>query len=387
MKDFNIWLGEEEKIIVFSNTDKYNNVTVHLKNINGDVIYKTDSIFTKGVSFWYKVNISLKELKTIFVELYSGDNLIQKNEVYIDKQLSIYVDIKLGLGDFMWVTPFIRKLSNLYNKKVDVYGFSIYQEFLKNNPYVNNFYDRTKFNKEEINAKNENFDVFYEQTGYPYFYSDLRQLACKSAGITLKEEECDLDYIPYEYIEIKELPKDYVVINPRLMYPERTFNHDEQWQELVDLINDLGIPVVTIGVGPSSHHKNLKIRNGVNLVYDERQNNLSQTWHIINNSKCFITFDTGMYIFAGTTDTNILLIGWTCDPWFHQPIRKGDRNYKFHTVRGNCEIYCTTDPKSNIAEYGTIKKMHKSNYCILDKNYKCIPSPKMIVNKLKEIYE
>ena len=290
----------------------------------------------------------------------------------------------MGVGDFMWTSPFIRKLFNIYNRKVDIYGYPNYEEFIQNNPYVNNFYDKTKYSKEDINNKNENFDVFTD-FGVSYFYSDLRQLACKSAGMNLKEEELEIDYVPDEYIEIEGLPEKYVVINPRIIKPERTFKNGEDWQKLVDKINDLGIAVVAIGVGPSEHYNKLNIKNGLNMIYDDRQNSLSQTWHIINKSECFITFDTGIYVFAGTTDTNILLNGWTCDPWFHQPVRKGSRDYKFHTIRGNCPIYCTTDPKINVDTYGTIMKMHKSNKCVLNKGYECVPTVEMNIDKLKEI--
>ena len=384
MKDFNIWLDDDERILIYSNTDRYTKVLVFFKNDESKILYNTESSFAKGLSFWYKLNFPLEKGKKFFVELYSDDILIQINEIYVGKQLSIFVDKNLGVGDFMWVTPFMKKLHNIYGKKLDVYGYTKYEEFLKNNPYMNNFYDRSKYNKDDINNKNENFDVFYD-FGVPYFYSDLRQLACKSAGITLKDEECELDYIPDEYIKIENLPEYYIVINPRIIKPERTFKDIKDWQRLVDMINDLGIAVVAIGVGPSEHYENLNIKNGLNMVYDDRQNSLSQTWHILNKSQCFITFDTGIYILAGSTDTNILLNGWTCDPWFHQPIRKGDRNYKFYTVRRDCDVFCTTDPKTNVKLLDTIKVMHKSNKCVLNKDYECLPTIQMIVHKLKKI--
>ena len=183
MRDFNIWLGDDEKIMIQSKSDKYSKVTVFFKNIDGEEIYKTDSNFTNDASYWYKVNTSLKELKRIIIEIYSNDILIQSDEISEkyetlsspknqEKQLSIFIDKDMGVGDFMWVTPFVRKLYNIYGRKLDVYGYPKYEEFVKNNPYVNNFYDRSKYNKEDINDRNENFDVFYDY-GVPYFYSDL----------------------------------------------------------------------------------------------------------------------------------------------------------------------------------------------------------------------
>ncbi len=381
MKNFKIWF-EDQKFHITTLSNNYNNKStlVLFKNSDGDVLYETNSVFEKDITVWYKLFISPKELKRITVEIYSNDVLIESKEIQ-ENQLSIYVDKELGVGDFMWATPFIRKLSNIYNRKLDIYCYPKYNEFLKNNPYINNIYNRSEYYS-DIN--NENFEIFYDH-GTPYFYSDLRQLACKSAGMTLKDDECDLDYIPDEYIEIENLPDNYVVINPRIDHKERTFKNVEDWQKLVNSINELGFSVVAIGVGPSEHYDKLNIKNGLNMIYDDRQNSLSQTWHIINNSQCFITFDTGIYVFAGTTDTNILLNGWTCDPWYHQPIRNGSRDYKFFTVRGDCPIYCTSDPKSNVDQFGTINIMHKSNECILNTNYACTPTVEMVVDKLSKI--
>ena len=370
------------------------------------LLYQSVSNFNNN-TFWFSTGKKLMYMHGVKIEIIQNDNLIEskiilhenkllnnehninnKFENYISKKISknvsIYIDIELGLGDFMWVTPFIRKLYNIYNKKIDIYGYFYYKEFLKNNPYVNNFYIKDNFSLNEINDNNENF-IVYNDIGVPYLYSDLRQLSAKSANITLKDDELELDYIPDDFIDIPELPNNYVLINPRIDHIERRFNNNNDWQILVDLLNDRNIPVVAIGVGPSKHYTDINIRNGVNLIYDDRQSNLSQTWHIINNSDVFITFDTGMYVFAGTTDTNILLNGWNCDPWFHQPIRKNDRNYKFATVRGYCPFYCTTDPRSNIVEHDTTKLLHVTNRCVLNINYNCKPTPKMIVDKLDSL--
>jgi len=381
VKNFNIVVNPDGMVLIRSYSNDIDLVTVVFKDNKDKVIYSTLSKFRKDLIVWYKIEHDINEIS---LEIYHKNLLIQKDKLEIVKQLSIFVDKELGVGDFMAVTPFIRKLYNIYNRKVDVYGYPQYENFLKNNPYVNNFYNRLLYNKEDINNKNDNFNVF-EDVGVAYFYSDLRQLAAKDAKITLREEELGLDYFPDDYIDIKDLPNDYVCINPRLIYPDRTFRDKYDWQRLVDKINDKGIYVVAIGVGPSEHYDNLDIKLGVNLVYDERQNSMSQTWHIINKSKCFITFDTGIYILAGTTDTNILLNGWTTDPWFHMPFRKGSRYYKFYTIRGNCDIYCTSDPKTNVDVFGTIKLMHKSNECVLNKNHECIPTVDMIVDKLIKI--
>lgn len=370
------------------------------------ILYRTVTEFNNN-TFFYTTNKNFFDIKRMKVEIYYQNHLIKdsilnftnikfdENDIdnifnnYInkkrtDKQVSIFILKELGLGDFMCATPLIRKLYNIYNKKIDIYGYKKYYEFIKNNPYINNFYISNDFNLNEIESKNENFTIFSE-VGAPYIFSDIKQLVSKTAGITLKEEELELDYTPDEYIKIDELPENYVLINPRIDCIDRRFRKNEEWQLLVDLLNERNISVVAIGVGPSDHHINLNIKNGLNLIYDERQNSLSQTWHIINRSKAFVTFDTGMYIFAGTTNTNILLNGWNSDPWFHQSYRNGSKEYKFSTVRGYCPFYCSNNPMKSAIELGSIRNLHKTNICALNINYNCIPDPNMIINKLIEL--
>jgi hypothetical protein len=366
-------------------------------NINAQIsIYKCDNendhddllklIYQNNLEFnnnelWISTYENINTIAGIKVFILCNNTLIKKYFNFKQKSISVYFYNKLGLGDAIWTTPFIRKLSKLYDRKIDIYGYEEYRDFFKNNIYVGNYYNNSHYNINLIDKNNDNFIIFKEYDT-PYIYSDLRQLSASSIGMTLKEEELELDYFPEKYIDI-DLPKDYILINPRSNLKGRSYSL-ENYQKLVDMINNYGVPVVTIGVEPSEHHK-LNIKNGVNLVFDNRQNSLSQTWHIINNSKVFITFDTGIYVFAGTTDANILLNGWNCDPWYHQPYRNGSRNYKFSTVRGDCDIYCCTDPKSNILINNTIKLLHVSNDCILNIDYKCIPTPEQIIEKLKII--
>lgn len=392
---------EDNKIFI-KYDDKLNSIVSIYKwePISNDIslLYETVAIFNNN-ELWFSPGLKLKDLKGIKIQI-KVSNKIFKDEYFIfdtifeqykeytnilfNKPVSIYIEKDLGLGDIMWISPLIRKLHHIYNKKIKIYGHNKYKEFFKNNPYITSFHNKYEYDLIFIENENENFNVFTD-SGIQYFYSDLRQLAAKSAGITLKEDELELDYIPDEYIDIPELPKDYILINPRNDSECRKLSYND-WQTIIDLLNDKGIPVVTIGVGPSAHHTDLKIKNGLNLVFDEKQNSLSQTWHIINKSKIFVTFDTGIYVFAGTTNTELLLIGWNCDPWFHQPYRNGGRNYKWSTVRGNCPFYCTTDPRTNLVKLNSIKNLYITDSCALNINYKCLPSPHQIFEKIIEKY-
>jgi len=305
---------------------------------------------------------------------------------YNKKPVAVYVWHELGMGDQIAITPLIRKLYNIYGEKITLFTptpyFEFIKEFFKNNPYIEKHIKVGDENSENY----EKFIVFHNNWN-DYYYSDLRQLAANGAGFTLKEEEMDLDYFPDSYINIDELPEKFVCINPYISGIDRTWER-EKWQELVDRLNGDGIFVVSIGKGIENvNYYNLDIKLGIDLCNKECQNNLSQTWHIINKSEFFVSFDSGIFIFAGTTDTHIIQIGWYGDPYYHMPMRKGIRGYKYDHIRGECDVYCLTDPKFDLYLLGTIMAKHKVQTCVLDKNWICKPSPEKVYLKIKELYK
>lgn len=309
---------------------------------------------------------------------------------YTRKPVAVYVWHELGLGDNIFITPLIRKLYNIYDEKVTLFTpthhFNLVTEFFKNNPYIEKHLRVGDTDETYPIDRYENF-IVYHNNWNDYYYSDLRQLAANGAGITLKEEEMDLDYFPDSFINIDVLPKKFVCINPYISGIDRNWER-EKWQDLVDRLNNDGIYVVCIGKGVENvHYYNLDIKLGVNLCNKECQNNLSQTWHIINKSEFFVSFDCGIFTLAGTTDTYIIQIGWYGDPYYHMPMRKGIRWYKYDYIRGECDVYCLTDPKFDLNEWGTITQKHIVQKCMLDRNWICKPSSEKVYFKIKELYK
>jgi ADP-heptose:LPS heptosyltransferase len=307
---------------------------------------------------------------------------------------AIYVWNNMGLGDNMFISPFLKKLSNIYNQKITFFipnwKVEPIKEFYKNNPHVEEFIIVGDTHGEDswdaLLEKYEKFFVF-NNTVNEFYYSDLRQLAASSAGITLKEEELSLVYYPDEYINIEGLPEKFVCINPYLSFIDRDWPK-ERWQHLVNKLNEDGIYVVAIGKGKEDiDYFNLDIKLGVNLCNKECQNNLSQTWHIINKSDFFISFDCGIFTLAGSTNTHIIQLGWCGNPYNHMPIRNGVRGYKYDNVRGDCKIYCLTDPEIDYQMFGTIKKKLGVDNCFLNLDWKCKPEAEQVYLKIKELYE
>ena len=292
-------------------------------------------------------------------------------------KIGINIINQIGLGDFMAITPLLRKLYYIFNQKIIIFGSSGYLDFIKNNPYVENFY--SNYNLEDFKDC-EIYNIFDDWNSY--YYYDLRQLCASKFNLFLKENEMEYNYYPDEYIKIDELPEKYVCLNPYTSGPDRSWEI-EKWQELVDKLNNDGICVVTIGKGENGPFHHLDIKLGVDLCGDERQNDLSQTWHIINNSDCFVSFDCGMYIFAGTTNTQIIQLGWYGDHYLHAPIRNGKRFEKYSCIRGNCDIFCLTDPKYDFLEHGNIKTRHPVWTCVLNTNFSCKPDVNGVYFEIK----
>jgi hypothetical protein len=76
--------------------------------------------------------------------------------------------------------------------------------------------------------------------------------------------------------------------------------------------------------------------------------NLSQLWHLVNNSLVTITMNAGLLPFAGTTDANILELGGAINPAYRSPFRNGSQEYKHKFVGGSCKLFCQSDMKYNV---------------------------------------
>lgn len=374
--DFNIRYDFiENKFYITSNKD-FLNVNVNVFSFDKDrIIYNTTLNFIKNITYWVSVN-TINE-RGLYLELINNQNSFFESVKLRDinggliKPVVLNVVKRLGVGDFMWITPLIRKLYKIYNQKITIIGYPEYEEFCKNNPYINEFIIKGLFNIDL--TKYEVFDIFSEY-GVPYWQFNITQLAATGVGINLKDDELQLDYFPDEYVNISELPQNYVCINPRIISPDRTWEK-EKWQKLIYLLNSNNISVVAIGKEDS--YQDLIINNGINLVNDAIQNNLSQTWHILNKSKFFVTFDTGIYILAGTTKTHIIQLGWNHDPYWHKPM-----NNKYSHIRGDCDIYCASDLSIYVDRISTISILPKLGGCLKNINFACKPQPEMV---LKEI--
>lgn len=264
-----------------------------------------------------------------------------------------------GLGDILCSFPTIKKLYEAYQQKI--YIFTYNPELLKNCPYI---ILSDNYNTEEGDTLIESF----RPDKFTHSRTDIRQLHAISAGFQLLPEEMTIDFYPDDYEEIKNLPKNYIVIHPSKSWPSRSWERD-RWQELIDRLNTIGIPVILIGkdsseVGTYLIQKpiyDLKIQLGLNLI---NKINIHQTWHIINKASKIITMDSGILHLAGTTDTHIIQLGSSIDPRLRAPYRNGSQTYKYSYILGECNLFCASNMRYNVQHNGKHTAMAPVPFCL-----------------------
>jgi ADP-heptose:LPS heptosyltransferase len=302
-----------------------------------------------------------------------------------------------ALGDNLCATPTIRKLFESYNQKIVLVTY--YPELFRDNPYVEKTYSPNTINfdyLEQNHIIHRTFDVLGNKSerGVENKHSrmDIRQYHTISLGFMLTQDEMECDFYPSPFEEIKGLPEKYVLIHPVQNWPNRTWS-STNWMLLTKKLNDAGFAVVSIGKESSETGFfnidkptfNFEIKNGLNLI---NKTSLSQAWHVIQKSSCFITMDTGLLHLAGTTDANIFLLGSAINPEFRKPYRNGSQDYKLKYILGGCDLHCASDMKHNVKEWGTIQGVPPIIGCLENKKtFECHPTVNQVFELLIKTLE
>lgn len=311
------------------------------------------------------------------------------------KKICLNLSEANAIGDTLCSTPVLRKLYHSYNSKIVV--VTKHPELFKHNPYVDKVYESNSINLEYINEHFITHNSFYENgqknnNGIEFKHNriDIRQYHAIKLGFMLTNDEMGLDYTPDEYQPIKDLPEKYVLIHPVQNWASRTWDA-VNWMKLTEMLNDNGISVVSIGKDSSETGFfnvkkpifNFKIKNGLNLM---NQTTLSQSWHLINKSICFITMDSGLLHLAGTTDSEIIQLGSSINPEFRAPYRNGNQTYKYNYVGGSCPLMCASDMKYGVKEWGDIQGVPPLIGCLEGKDkFECHPSVEQVFKKVMSL--
>lgn len=291
-------------------------------------------------------------------------------------------------GDVLNSTPVLRYFSLSHNRKLSIETNR--PQVFKNNPYVDKIY-----NPEEGVIMPHHIP-FYDCNGHNFGESQkqIRKMSLvdywsTQLGCILTPEERTLEFYP-DPIDIDIPEGKYVVLNPSITWESRTWDQ-HKWEELIEKILSIGLKVVVDGkdvtYGEGDKKSFFKIENP-NVINTGNKLNLSQIWHLINNSFAIVTMDSGLLHLAGTTDTNIIELGSAINPYYRTPYRKGSQDYKHKFVGGSCKLFCQSDMKYNmlVNEKLTAWNAYLQPGCYEKKpTYECQPSVNAAFNSLLEL--
>jgi FkbM family methyltransferase len=323
--------------------------------------------------------------------------MFQNTKISSQKDQILLIINSQSLGDTIASTPTLRKLSKSYEQKITVASY--YPEFFNKNPYVFQSLNIDKVDSYKNNYK-QIHRTFLGVGGHKNEFGvekkhnviDIRQFHAIDLGFMLDESEMEYDYVADDYIDIKDLPNKYVCIHASNTWPSRTYS-DDNFQVLINLLNNNNIPVVLIGKNSSENGfyfidkktKNLNISLGLDLT---NKLSLSQCWHIINKSDFFVTMDSGLLHLAGTTDTNIVQLGSSINNKLRAPYRKNSQDYKYKYISGPCKLFCASDIKYGVKEWGTIQGVPPLINCLENKkSFECHPRPEDIFDHVKSNFK
>lgn len=300
-----------------------------------------------------------------------------------------------AMGDTLSSTPTVRKLYESYGRKI--YIVTHFPEIFDNNLYVEKTYHSNSINLGYLSEQfivHTTFDILGNKTErgveHKHAIIDIRQYHAISLGFMLSPDEMTCDFHPKDYEKIDGLPEKYVLIHPVQTWPNRTWSASN-WMSLTKKLNDMDISVVSIGKDSSEKgffniNKptfNFEIKKGLNLM---NKTTLSQAWHLINKSLCFVTMDSGLLHLAGTTDAEIIMLGSAIKPEFRKPYRNGSQDYKLSYILGGCDLHCCSDMKYGVKEWGDIQGVPPLINCLENKKtFECHPTVDMVVNKIKNM--
>lgn len=301
-----------------------------------------------------------------------------------------------AVGDLISATPTIRKLCEIYKSPITV--ISTHPYLFDNLPYVDKSLNFNDYSESELLKTYDLHKTFFllgkqDSNGIEFKHAicDIRQFHAKDLGFMLTPCDLTCDYIPKSNdscISDFNLPKKYVVIHPSQSWPSRTWSKNN-WQILCNRLAEDDITVVSIGKNTkegeiSKPVFNLNIKNGIDLT---NKTTLDQSWHILNNSICVITMDSGILHLAGTTDSYIVQLGSSIDPKFRAPYRNGVQDYKYSYVIGDCDLHCASDLKYSLRDWGHIQSVTLLDTCLEKKNsFYCNPNCDQVYEQVKKIW-
>jgi FkbM family methyltransferase len=312
-----------------------------------------------------------------------------------------YLIHSISFGDTLSATPTLRYLSQSHNQKINVVTHK--KHIFKNNQYVSQCLSFDEFHNLENNeiVKYESFTFAGRQDNNgiekKFSHIDTRQLHAMDLGFQLMPNQMEYEYTP-DYVELEyDIPEKYVVCHITQNWSNRTWD-TQNWQRLIDWLSENKIFTILIGQDHKEKvHDSISLKPIVkacpkldNLYGLDLCNKieLEEMYQVIKNGMVLITMDTGPLHIAGCTDTHILQLGSATHPLLRIPYRNNTQNYKYDFVGGTCNIFCNSDLKYNVQEWGHINAVGPLTECSENRpTFECHPTVDKVINKLGDIIQ
>ena len=313
--------------------------------------------------------------------------------------MKVVIDV-VSMGDLLNLTPIIRKLSTEVCAKNEeiVRVYCKNTTFLKNNPYCE-VYELEEFDDDDpdedvfkVKIQSSNQYLFRETnqiSGLMYGGNHLVDYMSFQMGFSLSPREKKLDYFPDEsdIFDRYTIPEDYIILNPSITWNSRTWKR-ESWQELIDLCNNNGIFTILVGKGienaTEEDVKSLKVgvMNGLNVSFGldlQNETSLDDLWYLLDKAKFIVCTDCGLLHFSGTTNSKIIMIPGSINPYHRLPFREGSQDTNTSVVYGECEIFCASNIGYNKEVGGSLLSCPPISQCLEGYDeFKCHSIPKNV---------
>lgn len=297
-----------------------------------------------------------------------------------------------SLGDALAATPTLRKISKSYDQKINV--VTHVPELFKNNPYVKDVYSFEQFDKLKLPTDTEVFETFLgcgvkNNNGIEKKHNlfDIRRFHSVDLGFDLLDTEMHYDFVP-DLDNPYKISQKYICLHAATSWESRTYSK-ENWQKLINELEKLNYFIVIVGKNATEHGfwnidkkiHSLSFKNGLDL---SNKLSLSELWHVLNNSEYVITMDSGVLHFAGTTDAFIIQLGSSINNKLRAPYRNNSQDYKYKYISGPCDIFCGSDMKYGIKEWGTINSVPPLVKCLENKQtFECHSKVNDVIDFIK----
>jgi len=355
-------------------------------------------------NYSYILDKSLNESKIIHSD-FNWDYVVKKacdeiERIKTNHMSNIYYLIHShSFGDTLAATPTLRYIAQSHNQKVNV--ISHQNHIFNNNPYVSKVLSFDEFYSLNLNniTKYESFTFAGKKDNNgiekKFSHIDTRQLHAMDLGFQLMPHQMEYDYIP-NHVELEyNIPERYVVCHITQNWANRTWD-TMNWQKVIDWLSENKIFTILIGKDHSEIvHESISVEPIIkacpkleNLYGLDLCNKLGleEMYQVIKNGEVLITMDTGPLHIAGATDTHILQIGSAQHPLLRIPYRNNTQNYKYDFVGGTCSLFCNSDLKYNVREWGHINAVAPLTECSENKpTFECHPTYEKVISKLKDI--